>query len=231
MNGSACGFGYAQGTDFNCNSSICYGIGTRQGQFETFQQLLNQILLVTGGNALKVDGFVGADTLAGAMRVARAIIQAGLPGSDDVNIVTLANDPSVTKEQLAGMVDSLLPMLAISASSLQAQRIAAGLPPTGAAATGPLPAPSAMTPGTIAPGMGPAPAAAATGPLPAPSAMTPGTIAPGTGPAPAAMKSTTWYIIGGVAAAVLAAGGAAYVIYRRKGHGSARSGHRYARAY
>jgi peptidoglycan hydrolase-like protein with peptidoglycan-binding domain len=74
-----------QGRDFNCNSSICYGIGTsNHALFQQLQQTLNQYgkmgLTVYSGGQLVVDGFIGNATV-NAARAAAAMALLPSPGT------------------------------------------------------------------------------------------------------------------------------------------------------
>lgn len=74
-----------KGTDFNCNSSICYAIGTaNHALFQQLQQTLNQYertgLTVYSGGQLTVDGFIGNATV-NAARAAAAMALLPNPGS------------------------------------------------------------------------------------------------------------------------------------------------------
>jgi len=92
VDGFAHGFGATsagqplrKGTDFNCNASICYAIGTaNHALFQQLQQTLNQYertgLTVYSGGQLKVDGFIGNATV-NATRAAAAMALLPNPGS------------------------------------------------------------------------------------------------------------------------------------------------------
>lgn len=53
---------YASGTDFKCNSAICYGIGPIQHVFEELQRQINRFAETGKFKALTVDGQIGAGT-------------------------------------------------------------------------------------------------------------------------------------------------------------------------
>jgi len=56
------------GVDFNCNASICYGVGAKNhALFQQLQQVLNQY-----GVGLVVDGFIGDNTVAAVKNVGSA---------------------------------------------------------------------------------------------------------------------------------------------------------------
>lgn len=74
-----------QGRDFNCNASICYGIGTaNHALFQQLQSTLNQYqklgITVYSGGQLTVDGFIGNATV-NAARAAAAMALLPNPGS------------------------------------------------------------------------------------------------------------------------------------------------------
>jgi lysozyme family protein len=79
-----------KGTDFNCNTAICYGIGAaNHALFQQLQTTLNQYAklgLSAYTSQLTVDGFIGANTVSAARAAAAAAL---LPS------------PGTTKEQVA----------------------------------------------------------------------------------------------------------------------------------
>ncbi len=80
------------GVDFNCNASICYGIGAQNhALFQQLQQVLNQY-----GAGLAVDGFIGANTVNAVRTIAN---QRGL---------TIAG---TTKESIAASADAIIAQL------------------------------------------------------------------------------------------------------------------------
>lgn len=74
----------SQGTDFNCNSSICYAIGAaNHALLQQLQGTLNQYAklgLSAYTGQLTVDGFIGAQTVTAARAAAAAALLAS-PGS------------------------------------------------------------------------------------------------------------------------------------------------------
>jgi len=206
MNGSArsCGLGglgLTQGTDFNCNATICYGIGdTRHQQFQLLQQLLNMFAGPLGFAPLAIDGFLGTNSANVANVVTNAIVDNNLPGSSDPAVVQMS--ASFSNNELAHLADGLIPILSTAASAMQAQRISQGLPPT----------PSSPSPRS------PSAAAAAVATTLPPGSMS--VVAPtstGAKITAAFRKNSTWYMVAGGAAAVLLAGGIGYAVYRHKG--------------
>jgi hypothetical protein len=206
MNGSArsCGLGglgLTQGVDFNCNATICYGIGDkRHQQFQLLQQLLNMFAGPLGFAPLTIDGFLGTNSANVANVVTNAIVDNSLPGSSDPAVVQMS--ASFSNNELAHLADGLIPILSTAASAMQAQRISQGLPPT---PSSPLPSPSAA-------------AAAAVAALPPGSMSVVAPASTGAKITAAFRKNSTWYMVAGAAAAVAVAGGIGYAVYRHKEH-------------
>lgn len=148
----ASGFGYGfgaagltKGTDFNCNSSICYAIGkTNDATFKTLQQRINALSGAGGFKQLSVDGFIGAATVAALQALGKIGLEA----------------PPSTKEQTASRAPELITQLTGLAAAVAAQGKA--LSPTGTAVTfHPTAPPPTLNPAHV-PGASPAAAAAVT---------------------------------------------------------------------
>lgn len=111
------GFGAAgltKGTDYNCNSSICYAIGKdNDALFKKLQQNLNVLSGLGGFSQLVVDGFIGPATVAAL-----------------ASLKKIGFDPSAysTKEAVAAGAPTLVPTLASLAQIQQSTAIATGQP-------------------------------------------------------------------------------------------------------
>jgi lysozyme family protein len=83
------------GVDFNCNASICYGIGaTSDALFRRLQQTLNAY-----GAGLVVDGRIGANTVSAVQRISR---ERALPWTSASREVIAANADAIVA-QLASL--------------------------------------------------------------------------------------------------------------------------------
>lgn len=81
------------GVDFNCNASICYGIGaSNHALFQQLQQVLNQ-----HGAQLAVDGFIGDATVA-AVKAVGSKLGVALPSSSR-NVVAAGVEDILAKLQ------------------------------------------------------------------------------------------------------------------------------------
>jgi hypothetical protein len=227
VNGPA-GFGYAtfgqssfvQGKDFNCNSSICYGIGTTNHELlKQLQQAINSFAPLAGFTPITVDGFIGAGSVNAGAQAARVIRGQALSGS--AIITQLAN--GMTKEQIATNAPGLLAALQAANSTasdqgapVQVLAPAATAPEAPAAAPTPAPSESAVTKAVdfvksfFQPSASPTPGGFG------PASTTPGAAtAPGATPAAAATsaKVPTWvWILAGVVG-VGVIGGIGYAIF------------------
>lgn len=61
----------AEGGEFNCTATYCYGIGANHAVFEDLQRLLNAIT----GAGIQVDGKIGLQTLVAARKAAQIAVQ------------------------------------------------------------------------------------------------------------------------------------------------------------
>lgn len=106
---------YLQNRDFKCNTEICYAIGpTRQVQFEEYQKTLNRFAKAVKFYPLKIDGFIGRNTVAATAAVARTLQQNSLVSESQANARTLVNllaNPALTKETVTANIDDFLPIL------------------------------------------------------------------------------------------------------------------------
>jgi len=185
-----------QGTDYNCNASICYGIGSARHQlFQRIQALLNFFSTPVGFAPLVVDGFLGESTVNAARLTARAITATGLPGGEQP-VLWEATEPTYTKEALAANADDIALAIAAAAPVMVAQRAAAGLPAS------PVISPSSTHPASAA--------------TPPDSVVAPSGHAIATTTKTKFKKALPW-ILGGLGA-VLLIGGGGYVYYRHSSH-------------
>lgn len=104
------------GQDFNCNVSICYGIGDRHSLFQELQRQLNTFARDAPFQALDVDGFIGPATLNAAINAAAYINSLNV--STDPVLISLALGEMRTKEQLAANAAVLHAALVAAKSSL-----------------------------------------------------------------------------------------------------------------
>jgi len=192
-----------QGTDYNCNASICYAIGAaNHALFQQLQQTLNQYArlgLSAYRSQLTVDGFIGAQTVSAAQAAAAAALLAS-PGS--------------TKQAVAANAQILNNGLQAFLAGVNAPKVPAPVP----VATAPL---SPSTP-TIQTSQGAVIVQPAAQPLPQAAAAATSTI-PTSLPAPdaaAALPSTAtskvplWVWITAGAVGVVAIGGIGYALLR-----------------
>jgi hypothetical protein len=107
-NGFGAGLGVLiQTKDFNCNPAICWGIGKENHQrFILLQQRINVLSTLGGFSPIRVDGFIGAETLAAL----RALHKAGY-------LKTLP----ATKEEVAArapeLINELMGVAAVAAAT------------------------------------------------------------------------------------------------------------------
>jgi len=81
------------GVDFNCNASICYGVGANNhALFQQLQQVLNQ-----HGAGLTIDGFIGDATVA-AVKIVGGKLRVALPSASR-NAVAAGADTIITQLQ------------------------------------------------------------------------------------------------------------------------------------
>lgn len=185
-----------QGTDYNCNASICYGIGPARHQlFQRMQTLLNIFSTPVGFAPLVVDGFIGDSTVNAVRLTARAITATGLPGGD-LPVLWEATEPTYTKESTAANADDIVLAIAAAAPVMVANRAAAGLPAS------PVIPPSATHPASAS--------------TPPDSVVAPASHAISTATKTKFKKALPW-ILGGLGA-VLLIGGGGYVYYRHSSH-------------
>lgn len=88
---------FVEGTDFNCNATICYGIGAVQNRFMALQATINRFASSSGFAPLTVDGFIGQLTVAAAAAAATTV---GLP-VPGTTIQELATNADVFTTQLS----------------------------------------------------------------------------------------------------------------------------------
>lgn len=70
-----------QGKDFNCTSTICYGIGAQNTTMLTLQGYINKFAAAAGFPPIAVDGKIGAGTVAAFRKVVAFILAKSGPGS------------------------------------------------------------------------------------------------------------------------------------------------------
>lgn len=190
--------GLEQGTDFNCTSTICYGV-TKPGEsspgavhqtFVNLQRAINRWSGKAGFTSVAVDGFIGAATVIALQKAGNALLGT-LPGA----LATIAKNlfsKNLTKENVAANAPQLIESLNSAADKLEAG--------------GSLPAPQTSTPR--------APAVATTT-----TPSSPGTeIA--TNPAPSKGSSLIWWLLGGFAIVATAGIATVIVLKRRRRKGS-----------
>jgi len=113
---------YVSPADFKCSTTICYAIGaTKHAQFQAFQEALNVFAPTLKFTAIKVDGAIGANTLAVTRLVAQWMLQnaAQTAGSDPWGtdrdagqaLVRLLASAALTKQTLAAQIDNALPII------------------------------------------------------------------------------------------------------------------------
>jgi hypothetical protein len=187
---------FSQTTDFNCNATICYGIGGIHQKFIDFQKLLNTWSAITGTQLVE-DGYIGDKTVTAVLTLA-SWIQKNLPNlmSDQWRLVLRTPN----KETVAKYAPELTGQLGSVATVLGGK-----IPPTPVALPTVTPKPPVsvpVTPTGVVPG--PITATVPTGVMtPVPGAVPP-TATPGTAIAPTPMpeEHQVWpWVVGGVAAA------------------------------
>jgi hypothetical protein len=202
-----------KGQDFNCNASICYGIGAaNHALFQQLQQTLNQYArmgLTAFRSPLVVDGFIGSATTAAARAAATAAL---LP------------DPGSTKEAIAANAQILLYGLQNFLGSVGAppspivtsQPTPASVPVSTAASQGAsITQPTAQPLPQQAAAAGQIPSrTASTAPM-APTTAPPTTTAPSASIAPTPAKVPLWVWIAGGAVGVVVIGGIGYALLNK----------------
>lgn len=197
-----------QGSDFNCNSSICYGVGAaNHATFQQLQQTLNQMerlgLTVYSGGQLTVDGFIGNATV-NAAKAAAAMALLSNPGSTKEAIAANAQILNLGLQSFLGGVSApRTPVVTSQPTSSPAPPPTSVITPQGAIITKPTAQPLPQ-------------AAAAAGQIPNAAGAGPQPIDP-YGPAPAIAskeKVPLWIWITGGAVGLLAVGGIGYAILR-----------------
>lgn len=235
---------YMQNRDFKCNAEICYAIGqTRQTQFEEYQKTLNRFAKAVKFYTLKVDGFIGRNTVAATAAVARTFLQANLVPEQQTNaraLVKLLTNPALTKETVTANIDDFLPILNNALGFLDSSGLFKTIVAAGSAAAGAVTnALAPLVPGTTTPSGGASNTTATTTTptgtstttqqnLPAPTASTTTTTTSTPTPAASAADaaasdassgkkaSSNWYWWGlGAAIALGTAGGLWYFSRRR----------------
>lgn len=197
-----------QGTDFNCNSSICYGIGSaNHALFQQLQTTLNtfaKLGITAYRGQLTVDGFLGDQTLSAA-RAAAAV--AGLSA------------PS-TKPQLASQAAILNGGLSAFLASINAPKpTATTTTPVATSSSAPVQTTSVSTTPTTTPGVMTVPNGVKTPPstVQVPSTTMPSSMTPTaalTPVAPPASKTPLWVWIAAGAAGVIVVGAVGYAVLR-----------------
>jgi lysozyme family protein len=70
-----------QGRDFNCTSTICYGIGAQNATMLTLQGYINKFANAAGFPPISVDGKIGAGTIAAFRKVVAFVLAKAGPGA------------------------------------------------------------------------------------------------------------------------------------------------------
>lgn len=198
-----------QGSDFNCNSSICYGVGAaNHATFQQLQQTLNQMerlgLTVYSGGQLTVDGFIGNATV-NAAKAAAAMALLSNPGSTKEAIAANAQILNLGLQSFLGGVSApRTPVVTSQPTSSPAPPPTSVITPQGAIITKPTAQPLPQ-------------AAAAAGQIPGAVQPSPSGGVPidPYGPAPAVAskeKVPLWIWITGGAVGLLAVGGIGYAL-------------------
>jgi len=196
-----------KGTDFNCNSSICYGVGTaNHALFQQLQQTLNQYermgLTVYSGGQIAVDGFIGNATV-NAARAAAAMALLANPGSTKEEVAANAQILNLGLQSFLGGVSApRTPVVTSQPTSSPAPPPTSVITPQGAIITKPTAQPLPQ-------------AAAAAGQIPNMPGAGPGAFVPGAAAfAPIATKEKVplWIWITGGAVGLLAVGGIGYAL-------------------
>lgn len=203
--GAVTGRTLVKGTDFNCNTSICYGIGAaNHALFQQLQTTLN-LFAKTGMSAysgqLVVDGFIGAGTVSAARAAAAAAL---LPS------------PGTTKEAVAANAQILNNGLQAFLAGINTPKTPTSPPlVTSAAPT------STSVPATVQTSQGAITIQPAAQPLPQAAAaaaaipnIAPTSASAAAAVAPTASKIPLWVWIAGGAVGVLVVGGIGYAILR-----------------
>jgi len=194
-----------KGTDFNCNSSICYGVGTaNHALFQQLQQTLNQYermgLTVYSGGQIAVDGFIGNATV-NAARAAAAMALLANPGSTKEEVAANAQILNLGLQSFLGGVSApRTPVVTSQPTSSPAPPPTSVITPQGAIITKPTAQPlpqAAAAAGQITT------AAGSAAPTSAAASLT-----------PIAMKEKVplWIWITGGAVGLLAVGGIGYAL-------------------
>lgn len=195
-----------KGRDFNCTSSICYGVGTaNHALFQQLQQTLNQYermgLTVYSGGQIAVDGFIGNATV-NAARAAAAMALLSNPGSTKEAIAANAQILNLGLQSFLGGVSApRTPVVTSAPTSSPAPPPTSVITPQGAIITKPSAQPlpqAAAAAGQITNAAGQNPAAAAAA-----------SIMPGVAPKE---KVPLWIWITGGAVGLLAVGGIGYAL-------------------
>lgn len=91
---------FVEGTDFNCNTAICYGIGAVHNRFMALQATINRFASSAGFAPLTVDGFIGQLTVDAAAAAATTV---GLPvPGTTIQEVAMNADTFTTQLSAAG---------------------------------------------------------------------------------------------------------------------------------
>jgi len=206
-----------KGRDFNCNSSICYGVGTaNHALFQQLQQTLNQIermgLTVYSGGQITVDGFIGNNTV-NAARAAAAMALLPNPGSTKEEVAANAQILNLGLQNFLGGVGApRTPIVTSQPTNSPAPPPTSVITPQGAIITKPTAQPLPQQ----AAAAGQIPNAAGAAPSPAAAAI-----------APIVMKEKVplWVWITGGAVGLIAVGGIGYALLREPSTKSALGGH------
>lgn len=193
-----------KGRDFNCNTSICYGIGTaNHALFQQLQQTLNQYermgLTVYSGGQLTVDGFIGNATV-NAARAAAAMALLPNPGTTKEEVAANAQILQLGLQNfLGGVGASKAPIVTSQPTTSPAPPPTSVVTPQGAIITKPSTQPLPQQAAAVTQ----IPNAAGTAPSPAAAALT-----------PVAMKEKVplWIWITGGAVGLIVVGGIGYAL-------------------
>jgi lysozyme family protein len=136
-----------KGTDFNCTSTICYGVGAaNHALLQQLQKVINSFSTLARFTPITVDGFVGAGTVNAAQLAAKVI--RGQAASNAAIITQIASG-GMTKEQVTASAPDLLAAFTAANSVLTEQgapvQAVAPVQQASASAPAPVPAPAPTT--------------------------------------------------------------------------------------
>jgi lysozyme family protein len=132
---------FVKGTNFNCNASICYGIGAAHDTLKQLQQAINSFATRARFTPIAVDGFIGTGTVTAGAQAARVALQT----NPSATLLAQLSGGALSKEQVAANAPGILAALLVanSASAPAAASPTASAPASTSTSTAPTaPAPS-----------------------------------------------------------------------------------------